>query len=190
MQFQKVSALIFLPPPPKLVLALGLYGSYCTRGKHHFTKNGEWWKMQWLPIKWMSFGVYMADELSALHQCSGLPGFFKGPWEAFAANEGTLARSCVTPCHAQHSCSSCHFLPLTTWLWLWTASTFCIFIFPKWVMLKCLSLWGLLLRAVDLHRSEGFLLCVVMCCFMALFYFLFHPPPTLSSTWFIKLNLT
>lgn len=125
-QLQKVSALLLLPPP-ELFLTLGLCSSYHTRVNHHFFRKQQW-EMPWLPVNWkhLSFGVYMADEFSALQQCSVLPGVFKGPWDASTANEGTLARSCITACPAQHSCSSYHFLPLTTWLWLWTASTFCI----------------------------------------------------------------
>lgn len=124
--------------PPELFLALGLCSSYRTRGKHQFFRERRW-EMPWLPIKWkhLSFGVYMAEEFSALQQCSALPGVFKGPWEASTANEGTLARSCITPCPAQHSCSSYHFLPLTTWLWLWTASTFCISQTNVWNVFIC-----------------------------------------------------
>lgn len=159
-------------------------------GNITFLKNGKWWEMPWLPIKWMYllFGVYMADERSALHQCCVLPRFFKGPWEAFTASEVTLARSCVTLCPAQHSCSSCHFLPLTTWLWLWTAGAFCISQMTD--VLNVFICEGFYCVLWICTRARGFLFCVITCWFVALFYFLFHPPPPLCSTWKIKLNLT
>lgn len=143
--------------------------------------------MPWLPVKWnhLSFGVYMADEFSALQQCSVLPGVFKGPWEASTANEGTLARSCITPCPAQHSCSSYHFLPLTTWLWLWTASTFCI------SQTNVLNVFILHFYSVQqiCTGTGGFLVCVIMCWFVTVLFPLTSSFPV-SCTWNIKLNVT
>lgn len=148
--------------------------------------------MLWQFIKWtyFSFGVSLYGQwaLCTSPVLCFARVFLKVLEKPLTANKVTLARSCITPCPARHSCSSCHFLPLTTWLWLWTASVFCIS--QTNYVLNVFICEGFHCMLWICTEARGFLFCVIMCWFVALFYFLFHPPPPLSSTWNIKLNVT
>lgn len=116
----------------------------------------------------------MADQVSALPQWSDVPGSFKGRWEAFMASGVTLARSCIALCPAQHSCRSCHFLPLTTRLWLGAASARCTSQMSDVKdVLACKGFYWMLWICTG---ARGFLLCVTRGCLVGLFYFCFHPP--------------